>query len=131
MSPGSKRSPSPLPSHLDTIRKIRIISNKQDHKTNTDSDVTQDTTGSDGTTTTPQRGQELLSLSPILQQGSTHENINDRILETTARLAREGKRLTRAPQLLPHGVAFDWVTDPTARNESLRTLLSVHQASGP
>ncbi|KAH9894260.1 hypothetical protein C8Q73DRAFT_510132 [Cubamyces lactineus] len=91
MSLGSKRSPSPLPSHLDAIRKTRIIARKQDNKVNNTDD---------GTTTTPQRGQELLSLPPFLSHGSTHEDINDIILETTSRLAREGKRLTRAPQLL-------------------------------
>ncbi|KAJ8501439.1 hypothetical protein ONZ51_g606 [Trametes cubensis] len=128
MSLGSKRSPSPLPPHFDTIRKTRVIAKEQDSKTSTtDSDIAHKASGSDGTTATPQRGQELLPLSPFLSQGSTHENINDFILETTTKLAREGKRLTRAPQLFwrPHGVAFNWVTDPTARNESLRALLSV------
>ncbi|KAI0773943.1 hypothetical protein C8Q74DRAFT_797556 [Fomes fomentarius] len=43
----------------------------------------------------------------------------------TARLASEGKRLVKAPRLLPDGIAFDWVCDATARNEDMRNLLSV------
>ncbi|KAI9001187.1 hypothetical protein BD414DRAFT_25307 [Trametes punicea] len=118
MTLGAKRSPSPLPSHLDAIKKIRITHQKKD-------DSQRQSVSLRDPNATPQRGQEVLCLSPLLPLASRHENINDVILQTTARLAREGKRLTRAPQLLPDGIAFDWVSDPTAQSASLRALLSV------
>ncbi|KAH9853780.1 hypothetical protein C2E23DRAFT_94684 [Lenzites betulinus] len=118
MSLRAKRSPSPLPLHLDNIRKIRLITKKEDRDKSQDRAVT-------ASFTDPHHGQEVISFSPFLPQTTRHENINDLILQTTARLAQEGKRLTRAPQLLPDGIAFEWVADLTARGDNLKKLLSV------
>ncbi|KAI0637798.1 hypothetical protein C8Q77DRAFT_1087928 [Trametes polyzona] len=118
MSRRAKRSASPLPLHLD-IRKVKIASwNKDSTKTASNSTATSSSIG-------PQQGQEVVSFSPFLPRACSHANINDLILQTAARLAREGKRLTRAPQLLPDGIAFDWISDLTAQGESLKNLLSV------
>ncbi|KAI0829441.1 hypothetical protein BC628DRAFT_1142795 [Trametes gibbosa] len=120
MSLRTKRSPSPLPPHLDNIRKIRLTAKG---KKSDKSQGLPATTSS--TSTSPQHGQEVISFSPFLPQFTQRENINDLILQTTARLAQEGKRLTRAPQLLPDGIAFDWVADLTTQGKSLKDLLSV------
>ncbi|KAI0751348.1 hypothetical protein C8Q80DRAFT_1156838 [Daedaleopsis nitida] len=119
MSLPLKRPPSPLPRRFDDIRRIRRID--AGHKDNIKDAFTPLAAGG-----LPVRhGQEVLSLSSSLQNGLRHERINDLILETTSRLAREGKRLVRAPRLLSDGIAFDWTSDATARNEDMRSLLSV------
>lgn len=92
MSHSAKRSASPLPRDLDNIRRFRLSVSKKD----TDKNQGHATASSSH----PQLGQEVISLSPFLPQATTHQNVNDLILQTAARLAREGKRLTRAPQLL-------------------------------
>lgn len=93
MSLPLKRPPSPLPRCLDDIRRIRRID--VGHKDNI-----KDTSPIAASDLPVRHGQEVLSLSSSLQNGMRHESINDLILETTSRLAREGKRLVRAPRLL-------------------------------
>ncbi|KAI0676855.1 hypothetical protein C8Q78DRAFT_50626 [Trametes maxima] len=116
MSLSEKRSASPLPLHFDSIKKIRLPEKKKNDRHNT---------LSLSSSSLPHCGQEVVTLSPFLPQTSAHQNVNDIIIKTTAWLAGEGKRLTRAPQLLPDGIAFDWILDPTAQSDSLRALLSV------
>ncbi|KAI0771857.1 hypothetical protein BD413DRAFT_46832 [Trametes elegans] len=129
MAQNAKRSPSPLPQHFDNITKVRLTERKKHKSQVPQPEAFPETSESLGSLILPQRGQEVLSLSPSLPRSSAHENINDLILEITARLAREGKRLIRAPQLLPEGIAFDWTYDITAQGESLKTLLSVQGIS--
>ncbi|KAI0370285.1 hypothetical protein BV20DRAFT_1113275 [Pilatotrama ljubarskyi] len=119
MSLGTKRSASPLPLHFDNIRKIKLSTSKKDKNRGHAATLLSGTR--------PNHGQEVVSLSPFLPQPDAHQDVNDLILRTVARLAQEGKRLTRAPQLLPDGIAFDCarVSDVTARGESLKALLSV------
>ena len=87
----AKRSPSPLSSHLDGYLKgINIGNPRKKSKT---------ATPSSPESVSVQRGQEILSLHPSLQHDLGREKLNDLILETTLRLAKEGKRLLRAPRL--------------------------------
>ncbi|KAI0650011.1 hypothetical protein C8Q79DRAFT_941915 [Trametes meyenii] len=118
MSLSDKRSASPLPLYFDNIKKVRLSEKKKKDQHGT-------VPASAVANSLPRLGQEVVTLSPFLPQTSTHQNVNDIILKTTARLAQEGKRLTRAPQLLPDGIAFDWIFDLTAQGDSLKALLSV------
>ena len=92
MSFSSKRSASPLPRNLDEVFRPRILYDKKDDKCQSAS------TSLDAFSV--REGQEVLSLSASLKDDLRHENVNDLILGTTIRLAREGKRLVRAPRLL-------------------------------
>ncbi|KAI0356647.1 hypothetical protein OH77DRAFT_1423598 [Trametes cingulata] len=118
MSLGAKRSASPLPLHLDHIRKIKLSTQKKDKNKDNAAPLLESSTG-------PNHGQEVISLSPFLPRVEAHRDVNDLIIRTVTRLAQEGKRLTRAPQLLPDGISFDWVSDVTVKGQSLRSLLSV------
>ncbi|TFK93863.1 hypothetical protein K466DRAFT_47608 [Polyporus arcularius HHB13444] len=122
MNISTKRSASPLPRRFDDIRRIRIADTKKDESKSRKSTVAPTTAAG---VERPASGQEILSLSPSLQQDLNHTSINDLILQTTAQLASEGKRLVRAPRLLSDGIAFDWVSDITAPNQDIRSLLSV------
>ena len=88
----TKRSASPLPRHFDETIKIRLTDAQKKEQPSVLPAV--------HSSVPAQQGQEILSLSTSLQGGVKHENINDLILETTLRLGREGKRITRAPRLL-------------------------------
>ncbi|RPD61928.1 hypothetical protein L227DRAFT_44262 [Lentinus tigrinus ALCF2SS1-6] len=123
MNTPTKRSASPLPRRLDDIRRIRIIADakKDESKSRKSTVAPTAAAGVEG----PPSGQEILSLSPSLQHDLSHTSINDLILQTTVQLASEGKRLVRAPRLLSDGIAFDWVSDVTAPNQDIRSLLSV------
>ncbi|EJF62978.1 hypothetical protein DICSQDRAFT_168644 [Dichomitus squalens LYAD-421 SS1] len=116
MNLSGKRSASPLPRKLDEVFRPRISHDKKDKF--------QSATTSLGASLV-REGQEVLSLSVSLKHDLRHENVNDLILGTTIRLAQEGKRLIKAPRLLSDGIAFDWISDTTARNEDIKSLFSV------
>lgn len=86
----TKRSPSPISRHFDHIIKLRLSDSKE--KSDSKAPLAPETLRA-------QRGQEILSLPSSLHHDSKHENINDLIIETTLRLAKEGKRILRAPRL--------------------------------
>ncbi|KAM5535634.1 hypothetical protein V8D89_010621 [Ganoderma adspersum] len=115
MNISGKRPASPLPRRLDDIVRPRFYNDKKAKSSSAVPPV-------DGHSV--ERGQEVLS-SVSLQRALSHENINDLILGTTIRLAKEGKRLVKAPQLLSDGIAFDWAYDATACDENVKSLLSV------
>ena len=91
MNISGKRPASPLPRRLDDIVRPRIYDDKKAKSSSAVPPV-------DGHSV--EHGQEVLSFSASLQRDLTHENINDLILGTTIRLAKEGKRLVKAPRLL-------------------------------
>ena len=93
----AKRPASPLPLHLDNINTTRLrLSKEKDEAKNRSTPIAP---GSHGLLSAG-HGQEVLSISSSLQLELRHEHINDLILQTTARLGSEGKRLVRAPRLL-------------------------------
>ncbi|KAJ2971606.1 hypothetical protein NUW54_g12467 [Trametes sanguinea] len=121
-----KRSPSPLPHHLDDIKRLREWHQESDDYKRP---LTISTVRAGPVPVPPNghRGQEVVSYSPstFVGRAVANEDLNDLILHTTQRLSRDGKRLTRAPQLLPNGIRFDWISDPAAERDTLKNLLSV------
>ncbi|PIL36763.1 hypothetical protein GSI_00453 [Ganoderma sinense ZZ0214-1] len=116
MNVSGKRPASPLPRSFDDIVRPRILDVKKDKRPSTQTPLSDRSV---------EHGQEVLSFSVSLQHDLSHENINDLILGTTIRLAKEGKRLVKAPRLLSDGIAFDWTYDATACGENVKSLLSV------
>ncbi len=93
-----KRSASRVSPHFDATLRQRFQANNDDDKNLYASTALSD--NSDVSFLPARHGQEVLSLTPSLKLDLRHENVNDLILETTARLASEGKRLVKAPRLL-------------------------------
>ncbi|KZT72588.1 hypothetical protein DAEQUDRAFT_591758 [Daedalea quercina L-15889] len=69
----------------------------------------------------PTSGSEFRSIA----RPTDSQTVNTIIIQTTRELAAVGKRLVRAPQLLDNGIAFDWVRDDNAKQESVSSLLSI------